>query len=139
MTSDEVGLDELVFHLARRLRHGMLAALEPWQVAPGQLRALRVVERHGPLRLSDLATHLAITPRSTTEVVDALEQRGLVSRTPDPDDRRAVLVEVTPTGVEAGAAVQQARRAEAQVLFGTLGETDKRHLRRILGLLVADE
>jgi DNA-binding MarR family transcriptional regulator len=41
------------------------------------------------MRLSELSEHLHIAPRSATEVVDALESRGLVRRRPDPDDRRA--------------------------------------------------
>ena len=48
------------------------------------------------MRPSALAEHLHIAARSATEVVDALEARGLVAREPDPDDRRATLVRPTP-------------------------------------------
>ena len=44
------------------------------------------------MRPSVLAERLHIAARSATEVVDALEERGLVERGPDPDDRRATLV-----------------------------------------------
>ena len=50
------------------------------------------------MRLSELSDRLHIAPRSTTEVIDALESRGLIQRQPDPGDRRATLVEVTGRG-----------------------------------------
>ena len=84
------------------------------------------------MRLSELSDHLHIAPRSTTEVVDALEARGLVRRRADPGDRRATLVEVTEHGRRVGEAIQSARDAEARSFFSVLSETDRTHLARIL-------
>ena len=61
-------------------------------LSPHDARALRVIGHHGPTRLGVVAEHLRIAPRSATDVVDRLESRGLVHRTPDPDDRRAMTV-----------------------------------------------
>src|SRR5512140_2117893 len=91
-------LPELFWGVARRLRHLSRQALAPWDVTPSHGRALAVLRSHGDLRLSELSEHLHIAPRSTTEVVDALEQRGLAERRPDPADRRATLVRLTPEG-----------------------------------------
>ena len=56
-------------------------------------RALRVLLRRRPdAPERSCREHLHIAPRSATEVVDALSERGLVERRPDPDDRRATLV-----------------------------------------------
>ena len=52
------------------------------------------------MRLSELSDRLQIAARSTTEVIDALEARGLVGRRPDPGDRRATLVELTEHGAQ---------------------------------------
>ena len=65
--------------------------------------------RHGPMRLSGLSEHLHIAARSTTEVVDGLESRGFATRRPDPDDRRATLVEATDTGRDVMVSVRQAQ------------------------------
>jgi len=103
--------------------------LAPWDITPSHLRALRVLTRHGMMRLSELSDHLHIAPRSTTEVVDALESRDLVKRRPDPDDRRATLVELT----EHGASVLDAiRGTESERVFGRLSPADRAHLARIL-------
>jgi DNA-binding MarR family transcriptional regulator len=84
------------------------------------------------MRLTDLSDHLHIAPRSTTEVVDALESRGLVERRPDPGDRRATLVEVTGHGTSVLDAIRAARGTEAERVFGRLSQTDRAHLARIL-------
>ncbi|MEU6077617.1 MarR family transcriptional regulator [Micromonospora sp. NPDC047074] len=131
----EDGLAEAFWAVTRRLRHRTREALAPWDVTPGQSRALGVLIRHGALRLSALAEHLRIAPRSATEVVDDLEARGLVRRRPDPADRRATLVTPTDGGVRAGAAIHAARRTATADLFGRLAPADREQLARILRTL----
>ncbi|MEV0328837.1 MarR family transcriptional regulator [Micromonospora echinospora] len=131
----ENGLAETFWAVTRRLRHRTREALAPWDVTPAQSRALGVLIRHGALRLSTLAEHLRIAPRSATEVVDDLEARGLVGRRPDPTDRRATLVAPTEEGTRVGAAIQAARRAAAEDLFGRLPAADREQLARILRTL----
>ena len=83
---------------------------------------------HGAMRLSELSDHLHIAPRSATEVVDALEARGLVERRPDPADRRATLVELTEDGARVLDAIRAARGTEAERVFDRLSATDRAHL-----------
>lgn len=129
---DPEGLAELFWGVARRLRHRTRESLLPWEITPSQSRALGVLMREGPQRLSTLAEHLRIAARSATEVVDDLQDRGLVAREPDPGDRRATLVRLTPAGTDAGTAIKQARHAEAERFFGSLSATDRVDLSRIL-------
>jgi DNA-binding MarR family transcriptional regulator len=84
------------------------------------------------MRLSELSDHLRIAPRSATEVVDALEARGLVQRRPDPGDRRAILVEVTEHGARVLDAIRAARGTQTERIFGRLSEADRADLARIL-------
>jgi DNA-binding MarR family transcriptional regulator len=129
-------LSEAFWGVARQLRHRSRETLEPWDITPGQARALAVLMGHGVMRLSELSEHLHIAARSTTEVVDALQQRGLVERHPDPHDRRATLVALTDEGTSVGTAIRSARSAEAEKFFGTLSDTDRAHLARILSSLL---
>jgi len=128
-------LSEAFWSVARRLRHQTHDTLQPWGITPGQARAVSVLMRHGVMRLSELSEHLRIAPRSTTEVVDGLQERGLVERQPDPGDRRATLVTLTAAGGTTGKSIQQARRAEGERFFAALSEQDRAELGRILGLL----
>ena len=125
-------LSEAFWAVARQLREMSQESLAPWDITPAHLRALRVLKRHGPMRLSELSEHLQIVPRSTTQVADALESRGLIERRPDPRDRRATLVEVTAHGAEVLDAIRAARGTEAERVFGRLSQTDRAHLARIL-------
>jgi DNA-binding MarR family transcriptional regulator len=128
-------LPETFWSVARALRHQSKLTLEPWEITPSQSRALGVLMRHGSMRLSDLAEHLRIAPRSATEVVDDLQSRGLASRLPDPDDRRATLVTLTDAGAATGEAIRGARRTETDRIFGVLSDDDREALNRILGQL----
>ena len=87
--SDDETLPEAFWSVARQLRDISQETLAPWDINPSQLRALRVLARRGVMRLSELSDRLHIAARSATEVIDALQARGLVERRPDPDDRRA--------------------------------------------------
>ena len=128
-------LAEVFWAVARQLRERSQETLAPWDITPAHLRALRTLRRHGTMRLSELSDHLHIAPRSTTEVVDALEARDLVRRRADPGDRRATLVEVTEHGAEILTAIRDTRGAEAGRVFGRLGPADRTELARILTLL----
>jgi DNA-binding MarR family transcriptional regulator len=58
--------------------------------------AIDVIERHGRVTAGDLARELRLTTGAVTAVVDRLERAGFARRVADPDDRRRVLLEVTP-------------------------------------------
>ncbi len=51
-------------------------------------------------RVSDLADGAGVTPSTATRILDALERRGVVSRTRAPEDRRAVAIRLTESGRE---------------------------------------
>lgn len=51
-----------------------------------------------PLRMSDIANRLILSPGGATKVVDRLEAKGYVKRLPDPVDRRATVLEITAAG-----------------------------------------
>lgn len=129
---EDESLLEAFWAVTRRLREHTRVALEPWHISPSQSRALGVLSRHGQMRLSTVAEHLRIAPRSATEVIDDLQRRGLAVRRPDPSDRRATLVELTPHGVETMRAIREARAAEGERLFAGLDPGDRAELTRIL-------
>ena len=136
---DEPGeptLAELVTALAGRLRSAWRDGLAPYGLSPHQGRALLVVALNPRLRPTDLATRLRIAPRSVTEVVDGLVAAGLLERTPDPEDRRAVLLDLTEQGHQQVRAIQASREQVAGTLFDTISPRDRDQLRRILGALV---
>lgn len=71
-----------------------------------QARLLSTIEDQGEARISDLAALDHCSQPTMTTQVRRLEDAGMVARTPDPLDARAVLIRITPDGV---AALRQAR------------------------------
>ena len=116
-----------------------MASLAAWDVTPSQMRAVRVLTAHdGGVRSSELAQLLRIAPRSATEVVDALEAKGLVQRSPDPTDRRATLVSLTATGRRAHRGGTPRPRPRVGAALRPAPKTDRAHLSRILRQLQTD-
>ena len=75
-------------------------ATQKYDEAVGEIFALGPTERlclsflwSGPKTASAIAKHTRLTPAAVTALIDRLERRGFVRRTPDPTDRRKVLVE----------------------------------------------
>ncbi|MFG1701255.1 MarR family winged helix-turn-helix transcriptional regulator [Nonomuraea sp. NPDC049309] len=77
--------------LNRRLRRQAAAH----SLTPTQFATLAAVERHSGITPGELAELEKVQPPSMTRVIAALEERGLVLRTPHPTDRRQVTVSVT--------------------------------------------
>ena len=87
--------------LLHQWRELMASARPRWTAADltfTQLRALSVLARKQPQRMSDLAGALDMTPASASALIDRMDQRGFVTRRSDPDDRRTVLVELSRRG-----------------------------------------
>lgn len=123
---------ELLSGAARSLRRRFVAALKEYDVTPAQARALRAVSAEPGLRLAALADALRMAPRSATEVVDALESRGLVQRRTVPNDRRVTAVVLTPLGEQTMALVDRIRRQESEAFMAPLSDSDRSALDRIL-------
>jgi len=136
---DDETLGEQFWAVARRLRRRSGAAMAAWDVAPSHARALTVLDHDGPLRLGALAERLHVAARSATEVVDALEARGLVRREPDRSDRRATLVSLTDRGRRTSADIHRVRHDQAAEFFGSLTAAEQAALRRILTKLARED
>ena len=129
-------LAELLACTSWRLRRASRRELEPLGLTFGQARALRLLTRAGgSVRIGELAARLEVVPRSATSMVDALEAAGLVDRTPDPIDRRSILVGLTDSGVDLLARLGRARRASAESLFARLDAAQREQLLELLATL----
>lgn len=130
---DSVQLADLLQRLTKRLRHAQAERLAPLGLTPAQERALRMITRsREPLRMTELAYHLGIAPRSVTTVIDALERAGLVRREIDPHNRRAIRLHLTDRGMAVRDDMRQARRHAAEDLFAPLPAEDRKALAELL-------
>ncbi len=130
-------LADLFLRASRVIRGRWRESLIPMGITPHQSRVLSILghaDAEG-LRNSQLADRLHIAARSTTEVVDQLEAKQLVIRTPDPADRRATLIALSPSGRAQLGEMSQLRRESMEGYFEKLPPTDREELTRLLEIL----
>ena len=139
MQNDESKPDlaDLFLHASRMLRGRWRDSLIPLGITPHQSRVLTLLARaeDAGLRNSQLAERLHIAARSTTEVVDQLEAKKLVVRTPDPADRRATLIALSATGRAQLGELAELRRSSMDGYFDKLDDEDRAELTRLLAIL----
>jgi DNA-binding MarR family transcriptional regulator len=107
----------------------------------GEFRLLLLIHRQAPgtrLSAGALSERLDISSSAMTNRLDRLEERGLVARERDPDDRRSVLVSITPQGEDVvSQAVEQQAKKESDFL-GALKPEEQRHLNTLLRSLILE-
>jgi len=96
------------------------------------------LERDGAQRCSALAGAAGIDVSVASRQIAVLERSGYVERRPDPLDGRAILLSLTPAGVEAIAATRALRQEWALSALASWDEDDARTLSDLLDRLVAD-
>jgi DNA-binding MarR family transcriptional regulator len=127
-------LCECFTRVSSQLRRTSATRLAPLGLTHAQARLLRTIAAADrPPRMSDLAAGLGIVPRSATTTVEALEAAGFVTRLPDPDDRRSVLVALTPAARRVVARIQSARCDAADEVFAALDASQRATLLELLG------
>ncbi len=98
-------------------------------------RLLTYIAREGPVRSIDLASSFGYAPRTVTEAIDGLERDGLVGRCPDPDDRRAKRISLTPEGAAAAEAAEGSKQEYLVRVFSALDENEQAEIVRLIGKL----
>ncbi len=73
--------------------------LRPLNVSAAGGLVLGLLRDHGPMSPSELGDRLIVTRATVTGLLDSLERRGFVNRSPNPADRRRLVVEITPEGL----------------------------------------
>lgn len=93
-----------------------------------QARLLSTIDAEGRARISDLAALDHCSQPTMTTQVRRLEDAGLVSRTGDPDDARAVLISITPQGISTLAQVRADRGSAIDPVLDALDGSDRETL-----------
>ncbi|SDR85269.1 DNA-binding transcriptional regulator, MarR family [Friedmanniella luteola] len=121
-----------VLRLARRLRQ---LRDESHELGSNQLSAMSVLLNQGDLTMGELAAQELMQPPSMTRIVNGLEERGLVTRTPDPHDRRSSRVSLTEEGRQILLANRRRRDQWLAVRLAELSPDERDLLRRCIPLL----
>ncbi|MFE7043972.1 MarR family winged helix-turn-helix transcriptional regulator [Streptomyces atratus] len=121
-----------VSRVARLHRFAAGKLLKGLGLYPGQEFLMMYLWDAGAVRQSELIKAVDLDPSTVTKMLQRLEQTGHVRRCPDPDDRRAVLVEATDDSCALHADVERAwTNLEEHTLAG-LDPSERKELARLL-------
>ncbi len=94
----EPRISYVVARLERALRTEINERVKPYGLTTLQYTTLSILGHGGELSNAQLARRAYMTPQSMSEVLDALERKSLVERTPHPNHRRVFPAALTPKG-----------------------------------------
>ena len=103
-----------------------------FDVSVSQCYALEGLVRRGSMTLNDLAAYLYLDKSTASRVVDALERKGYVARSPHPKDRRAVLLEATVSGRELEGKIRESILAEERELIADFAPEVRQAMTQLL-------
>src|SRR5690348_12566438 len=129
------GLHRVLSKLFSVLRRGDTTGVATGDLTLAQLSILLTLIDRGPIRMTELAAHERVRTPTTTVAIRRLEKLGLVKRSKDQSDLRAVLVDITPEGLAQHQEALAARRAYLGTLLAKLNPEDIETLTRAIGPL----
>src|SRR5277367_4197134 len=131
------GLHRTLSKLFSILRRGdpSAGAAQASDLTLAQLSILVTLLDRGPIRMTDLAAHERVRTPTTTVAIRRLEKIGLVKRSRDPSDLRAVLVDITPRGLAVHRESLTNRIGSLSVLLSQLSESELETLTKALAPL----
>lgn len=114
-----------LFRTFRLHRHNAAGLLRGLGLHPGQELVMIHLGCTGTARQSDLVKLLDLDPSTVTKMLQRLEQAGHVRRLPDPEDRRAVLVEATDTSSHLRNEIERVWRELEETTLAGLTEDER--------------
>jgi DNA-binding MarR family transcriptional regulator len=102
---------------------------------PGQIRVMRLLRRHGPQTMQELATATEVSAPTVSGIVKRLAAQGIVSRATHTRDGRVTVIDLTPEGRAAMDAFRQSRIDALRARLDALDGDDREAIRRALPAL----
>jgi DNA-binding MarR family transcriptional regulator len=130
-----IGVIGRISRLARELERRLEIVYREHGLEPGWHDVLATLRRSGPdyrLRASEFSSALMLTSSGTTKRLDRLERAGLIARSNDPEDRRGILISLTPAGRQLIDKVTEAHLANERRLLSALSDAEQRRLADLL-------
>jgi MarR family 2-MHQ and catechol resistance regulon transcriptional repressor len=94
--------------------------------------ALEALLHKGPLSIGEIQSKVPLALGSMTAAVDRLEEKGLILRTPSPEDRRAKILKLSPKGRSLVKAAFTRHAADLETAMAVLDQREKRQLHDLL-------
>jgi len=129
---DEIALWRAVVDPWKRLQRSAEKNLTNAGMSLAELQILRVLRKEGTSPMNRFCSETMLSQPTITGLVDKLEQRGLVERVRSTEDRREVLIAMTPKGSQALAKGEEVHKRFVEKSFEVLREDEMRTLSELL-------
>jgi len=117
----------------------MATAARKYGLSPTAVNALAIIEGEGgPLPAGEISARLIVTTGSMTSLLDTLERKGLIVRSPDAGDRRRVLVDITPAAQEVLDKLLPVAQQISKIVMSGLSDAQIEQLRALLAVVRRD-
>jgi DNA-binding MarR family transcriptional regulator len=134
-TTDEAGLGAQVRSAVGLLYRRFRSERPEGTLGDTALDVLTWLHKQGPRTLTQLSEDAHVAPASMSQSVNRLTSAGYAIRTPDPDDRRKVLISTTADGAELALAARAQRHAWLDGQLAALSPEDQHAIARACALL----
>jgi DNA-binding MarR family transcriptional regulator len=136
--TDRVSLDDwqLLAQVSQVFRSVSDAFTDQVDIPRGQAAVLCVIAREDGLTQSEIAERLSVQGATVTNMLQRLEEAGLVIRRRDPEDNRLVRVYLTEAGLEKELSLNAQLGSMQELIFKGIGETERAVLRRQLQQII---
>ena len=91
-------LSSILIELYEKMSSWEHAVVKESGLTPAQMHAIEILGHQESLRMKELAQKLGVTTGTLTVMIDRLEQNGLISRMPNENDRRSIIIVLTEKG-----------------------------------------
>ncbi|MBC7247200.1 MAG: MarR family transcriptional regulator [Actinobacteria bacterium] len=97
-----------------------------------QIMLLLQLHREGPMSTGEVARNLCVTQGVITRMVDLLKQKGLIERVRKAEDRRVVILSLTPQGKRKAARIRKVMVEEAKDILRAVPSREREELHALL-------
>jgi DNA-binding MarR family transcriptional regulator len=111
--------------------------LAPYGSSAARYALLAHIASHDGVRSADVIKAFALSPRTVTEAIDALEADGLIQRHADASDRRAKVLKLTAAGAKLYRKLEPVLERYRERLLGSLSTAERKQLGQMLGKLAS--
>ena len=116
----------------KTIKHVYLGLFADEGITEPQVQALEVLSMRGPVLMREMSECMIVSPANITGIVDRLEEKKLVQRTSEKEDRRATIIEITPEGKTLYEKVGKRKGEMIQRSLSTFTKEEKITLNRLL-------
>ena len=122
---------------ARQVGVHMERQMEGTGLAPQEGHLLSYLRSYAPCPIAEVITVFGLRGSTATAVLDRMEERGLMTRTPNPDDRRSFLLELTAEGKRVAEEVQELVEKLENAIARRITKEDEEGFRKVMAAIEA--